>query len=114
MNVKNNVLLLADEYKIKLKNRIDSRIIEIESDNNDHYLIYKVLGIAFNEGKLIDEYQNKGRFLYKYAGSFLEEATLICFESKFSNLQKKYRIKNQVGIKPKTFKIDCLINNQCL
>ena len=46
----------------------------MEADNNSHYLIYRVLGIATEEGKLIDEYQNMGRFLYKYAGSFLEES----------------------------------------
>ncbi|NMG12192.1 ApaLI family restriction endonuclease, partial [Streptococcus pneumoniae] len=27
--------------------------------------------------------QNKGRFLYKYAGSFLEEAAVLCFNEKF-------------------------------
>ena len=34
------------------------------------------LGISFEEGENIDLYQNKGRFLYKYAGSFLEEAAV--------------------------------------
>ncbi|CAA6812040.1 MAG: Unknown protein [uncultured Sulfurovum sp.] len=42
-------------------------------DDTSHYMIYKILGISFDEGILIDEYQNTGRFLYKYAGSFLEE-----------------------------------------
>ena len=50
----------------------------MEADNNSHYLIYRVLGIATEEGKLIDEYQNMGRFLYKYAGSFLEEKLQSC------------------------------------
>ncbi|OGO91620.1 MAG: hypothetical protein A3F10_07245 [Coxiella sp. RIFCSPHIGHO2_12_FULL_42_15] len=83
----------------------------MESDDNSHYLIYRVLGISLKEGKMIDEYQNKGRFLYKYAGSFLEEASILCFESAFPEAKKKVRIPNTIGMRPKTFEIDCLINN---
>ena len=43
----------------------------MERDDRSHFLIYQVLGVAEDEGKLIDVYQNKGRFLYKYAGSFV-------------------------------------------
>lgn len=111
IKVKNDISILANRYKDKLQTQITSRISEMESDNNDHYLIYSVLGVSLGEGKLIDEYQNKGRFLYKYAGSFLEDATLLCFESKFPELQKKCRIENKLGTKPKTFEIDCLVNN---
>ena len=58
---------------------------------------------------MIDEYQNMGRFLYKYAGSFLEEATILCFEEKFSGAKRKVRIPNTLGSKPVTFEIDCLV-----
>lgn len=61
---------LADKYRSNLKNKLKNRIEEMDNDDNSHYLIYKVLGIPEKEGKLIDIYQNKGRFLYKYAGSF--------------------------------------------
>ncbi|VRE09013.1 restriction endonuclease R.XbaI [Streptococcus pneumoniae] len=53
------------------------------NDNKSHYLIYRVLGISFEEGENIDLYQNKGRFLYKYASSFLEEAAVLSFNEKF-------------------------------
>ena len=55
---------------------MDARVVEMETDDNSHYLLYRVLGISTSEGKKIDEYQNKRRFLYKYAGSFLEEVFL--------------------------------------
>ena len=90
---------------------MNERIIEMKEDDNSHYLIYRVLGIATEEGRLIDEYQNMGRFLYKYAGSFLEEAAILCFEEKFPEAQRKVRITNKLGSKPKTFEIDCLIDN---
>lgn len=66
--------------------------------NNDKswYLIYEVLGIDRKEGELIDLYQNKGRFLYNYAGSFLEETTILWFKNKFQYAQEKVRIKNCV------------------
>ncbi len=102
---------LADKYAATLSQKINKRIIEMESDDNSHYLIYRVLGINFTEGKHIDEYQNKGRFLYKYAGSFLEEATILCFEQAYPEAKRKLRIPNTLGARPKTFEIDCLIDN---
>jgi len=111
MNIEKKIVNLAKTYAAVLKDKIDTRIKEMEEDDNSHYLIYRVLGINLKEGKLIDVYQNKGRFLYKYAGSFLEEATILCFENKFSDAQRKVRIKNEMGSKPKTFEIDCLVNN---
>jgi len=101
---------LAEQYSMNLKTKIDVRLKEMQGDDNSHYLIYRVLGIAEKEGKLVDEYQNKGRFLYKYAGSFLEEATILCFEDKFQHAERKVRIANKLGSRPKTFEIDCLVN----
>lgn len=103
---------LANKYSLTLKEKMDCRVAEMEKDDNSHYLIYRALGIASDEGKLIDVYQNKGRFLYKYAGSFLEEATILCFEEKFKHAKRKVRVLNKIGVRPKTFEIDCLVNNQ--
>ncbi|EAY30350.1 ApaLI family restriction endonuclease [Microscilla marina] len=97
--------LLAEEYAANLQLKVLKRKQEMINDDNSHYLIYRVLGIARQEGRLIDEYQNTGRFLYKYAGSFLEEATSICL--KFNNLKGGKRfVKNTQGKKPKNFEID--------
>lgn len=100
---------LAATYAENLKQVMDARVIEMEADDNSHYLLYRVLGISTSEGKKIDEYQNKGRFLYKYAGSFLEEAAILCFEEKFPEAQRKVKIPNKLGNRPKTFEIDCLV-----
>jgi len=98
---------LADEYAGNLRAKIISRKQEMQSDDNSHYLIYRVLGIPSNEGSLIDEYQNTGRFLYKYAGSFLEEAASLCLF--FSNRNGgKTTVENTQGQRPKTFEIDFL------
>lgn len=79
----------------------------MQHDENPHYLIYKVLGISEAEGEKIDIYQNIGRFLYKYAGAFLEEAATLCLNYKFPQ-GKKTKIDNTIGLKPKTFEIDFL------
>ncbi len=84
----------------------------MEGDDKTHYLIYQVLGITSKEGELIDLYQNKGRFLYRCAGSFLEEAVIRCFQCKFSDAQIKVKISNTIGRRPKTFEIDCLVRNE--
>ena len=107
--IEEKILALSEKYSKTLRLKMTGRITEMEADNNSHYLIYRVLGIATEEGKLIDEYQNMGRFLYKYAGSFLEEAAILCFEENFSKTQRKLRIPNKLGSRPVTFEIDCLV-----
>ncbi len=107
--MKNQIRELAKKYRDELKLKIDERIQEMNDDDNSHYLIYRILGIGQNEGNKIDIYQNKGRFLYKYAGSFLEEAAIMCIQHRFPDAQKKLMIKNTLGSKPKQFEIDCLV-----
>ncbi len=97
-NIKSKIKELAKKYSNNLKNEIDKRMEEMEDDDKSHYLIYKVLGISDKEGKLIDLYQNKGRFLYKYAGSFLEEATKLCFLETFPK-SATTKIPNTLGVR---------------
>ena len=113
MTTKNKIKLLADEYAERLKLAIDGRVAEMRADDVSHYLIYRVLGIAEEEGRLIDVYQNKGRFLYKYAGSFLEAATKLCFKEAFPD-SGSLRVPNTRGQRPRTFEIDCLVANEAL
>ena len=107
-DIKQRIKALAERYRNELAIKLSSRNEEMESDDNGHYLIYQVLGISDKEGKLIDVYQNRGRFLYKYAGSFLEEASILCFEEKYPKAKRKLKIKNTLGSRPSTFEIDCL------
>jgi len=105
--LKEKIGALADEYAQNLGGKIAARKEEMKGDDNSHYLIYRVLGISNEEGVLIDVYQNTGRFLYKYAGSFLEEAASMCMF--FANSKGgKVLVENTQGKKPKTFEIDFL------
>lgn len=108
--VYNKIKQLADKYAHDLQTQVDTRIEEMKSDDNSHYLIYRVLGVSDEEGNLIDLYQNKGRFLYKYAGAFLEESAIICMKHKYSNANK-VKVPNTLGNRPKTFEIDCLVDS---
>lgn len=100
---------LADKYTLKLKNQVAIRTEEMNNDDTSHYLLYQILGVNDEEGRLIDLYQNKGRFLYRYAGDFLEEAATMCIKHKYPHAIK-LKIPNTLGTKPKTFEIDCLVN----
>ncbi len=111
MSIENEIRRIADKYADNLKSRVEQRVKEMGADDNSHFLIYRVLGITDEEGKLIDVYQNKGRFLYKHAGSFLEEATKACFLEKFPD-SGSVRIPNTIGQRPKTFEIDCLVKER--
>ena len=108
-----NIKNLAEVYSVNLKEKIEARTEEMRTDDNSHYLIYRILGISLQEGQLIDQYQNTGRFLYKYAGSFLEEAAILCLNSKFPD-GIKTRIENRIGQRPKTFEIDFLNGNDAI
>lgn len=110
MSVREQIMDLANNFAANLNAKVDARVEEMDSDDNSHYLIYQVLGITTEEGRLIDVYQNKGRFLYKYAGSFLEEATKICFSAKFPD-SGSIKIPNTSGKRPKMFEVDCLVED---
>ncbi|MFN0202465.1 MAG: ApaLI family restriction endonuclease [Bacteroidia bacterium] len=105
--VKAKIKVLALAYASNLKEKITERKEEMKNDDNSHYLVYQVLGISEQEGADIDIYQNIGRFLYKYAGAFLEEAAILCLLHKYPN-GAKTKIDNTQGLKPKTFEIDFL------
>jgi hypothetical protein len=113
VTTRNKIRLLADQYADRLKNKIDGRVAEMDDDDTSHYLIYRVLGVQETERHLIDVYQNKGRFLYKYAGSFLEEASKLCFKEANPD-SGSLKIPNTRGQRPKTFEIDCLVDNDAL
>lgn len=111
--LKNRIKELAEIYAFNLRGKIDERKEGMKLDDNSHYLIYRVLGIARQEGELIDIYQNTGRFLYKYAGSFLEETATLCLNFKFPD-GIKTKVENTLGQKPKTFEIDFLNGNDAI
>lgn len=113
MTVEDEIRILAADYAERLRQRIDERVQEMRDDDTSHFLIYQVLGITNEEGRLIDIYQNKGRFLYKYAGSFLEEAAKLCFKEAFPDSDSA-RIPNTQGSRPRTFEIDCLVNQDAI
>jgi hypothetical protein len=111
--MKHKIRTLADRYAAELKRSMDERVAEMERDDRSHDLIYRVLGVSEEEGRLIDVYQNKGRFLYKYASSFLEEAAKLCFKSQFPD-SGSVRVPNSRGQRPKTFEVDCLVGMDAL
>ena len=110
VEIEQKIKELAQKFAKRLQQKVESRIMEMEHDDQSHFLIYRVLGVSIDEGKTIDIYQNKGRFLYRYAGSFLEVATKLCFEEKFPQ-SRAMKIANTISNRPKTFEIDCLVEN---
>lgn len=113
MSVRDDIRALADEYARQLKEKIDERVGDMDAGDKSHFLIYQVLGVSDEEGHLIDVYQNKGRFLYRYAGGFLENAAKLCFKTAFPD-SGALRIENKEGRRPKTFEIDCLVGTDAL
>lgn len=110
-NVEKAIRELAIRSAQDLEAKIGTRIAEMEIEETSHYMLYQVLGVSQEEGRLIDLYQNKGRFLYQKAGAFLEEATKLCFREQFPDATS-VRIPNPFGVRPKTFEIDLLIEAQ--
>lgn len=113
MTIEAKIRALAATYADELKSRTAARVEEMKADDKSHFLIYRVLGITDEEGELIDIYQNKGRFLYKYAGVFLEEAASLCFKERYPQANRQ-RIENTIGKRPKEFEIDCLLGKDAI
>ena len=113
ISIKDEIRGLVKTYADSLKSQIDARIQEMEHDDKSHFLIYRVLGVTDEEGRLIDIYQNKGRFLYKYAGSFLEQAAKLCFKKAYPDSGSR-KITNTRGTRPRTFEIDCLVESDAI
>ena len=111
--IEKEIFKIAKEYRKRLEEKIKKRKLEMKADDVSHYFIYSVLGVSEKDGERIDVHQNIGRFLYKYAGSFLEEAAIICLKSKFSNATK-VKIPNKLSGAPKTFEIDCLVGKEAI
>lgn len=103
-----SVRQLSESYAQRLATQITLRKEEMEADDTGHYLVYEVLGVSREEGAKIDDYQNRGRFLYRYAGGFLEEAVMACFVQRYPE-SRSLGVLNAVSSSPQTFEIDCYI-----
>lgn len=106
------LLKIITHYRDELQEKIRKREYEMQRDENDHYLIYNVLGFTSEEGYQIDYQQNVGRFLYKYAGSLLEELAIKCMIGAYPNAKVKVKLPNTIDDSPKTVEIDCLVGNK--
>ena len=111
--IEDKIRAIALDYSDQLRQRIDERTREMRTDDVSHFLIYRVLGVTDEEGRLIDLYQNKGRFLYRYAGAFLESVAKLCFRERFP-ASTNVRVANTRGQRPKTFEIDSLIGSEAI
>lgn len=103
---------LVIKAKNDLNEKIKQRMEELKSDDNSHREAYKWLGIDEKEGEKIDEYQNKGRLLYKSLGSTLEKVVQTCFKEEYQNAEMNKKIPNTVSSTPKKIEIDCLLNEE--
>ncbi len=113
LTIERTIRELAQQHAQELDRRMTLRVNEMKTDDRSHSLIYQVLGVSIAEGEQIDVYQNKGRFLYKYAGAFLERAAFLCFQTRFPHAIKA-QVANTQSQRPRQFEIDCLIDNEAI
>ncbi len=112
MDKDERLLKIVLRYREELQRKIKERQYELQQDNNDHYLIYNVLGFTSEEGYQIDFQQNVGRFLYKYAGSLLEELAIECIKEAYPDAKEKVKLPNTIDKSSKTVEIDCLVGKR--
>lgn len=92
-------------HRVRLEEKVAIRREELLSDDVQHYEVYRVLGIPQEECPRIDLYQNIGRFVYKYAGALLEDATKVLLGK--GEGDGPLIIPNTVSSDPQNFHIDC-------
>jgi len=93
---------LAGTYLERFKKQTEDAVVDIDDSDSSRFLIRKVFGLTEEEGRLIEIYEKKAQFFYKYAGSFVETAALWCFRDKFPK-STSVRIRNTEGRIPRTF-----------
>lgn len=114
MNIEEQIKELAANHAREIENKVANRVNEMNLDKNEHFLVYKVLGVKDDQEDMrIDLYQNKGRYVYNHAGTFMEDVARLCFEYKYGkqNVEKK-KILNTLAKRPRTYEIDCLVNKK--
>lgn len=91
MSNEDKFLKIVMRYREDLQKKIKERKNEMKEDDNAHYIVYNALGFTSEEGYQIDYQQNVGRFLYKYAGSLLEELAIKCLKDAFPEAKEKIK-----------------------
>ena len=98
---------IVQKHRNALQRQVAARRREMEENSLEHLRLYELLGFAEDEGRKIDLYQNIGRFVYKYAGALIEEATVAVISELKGG--RPLRIPNTVSSSPKQFAIDCFV-----
>lgn len=111
MNRDERLLQTVKRYRDELQKKISARKKEMQDDDNSHYILYNALGFTNEQGFQVDYQQNVGRFLYKYAGSLIEELAIKCFKLAYPEAQEKVKLLNTIDQSPKRVEIDCLVGN---
>jgi len=93
--------------RTSLHQKIEERRIEMAGNSLEHFRLYEVLGFSEEEGIKIDLYQNIGRFVYKYAGAILEQATVAVLQH--TKVGQSIRIPNTISRNPRNFQIDFFV-----
>jgi len=98
---------IIERNRVILHQRIEERRIEMAQNNLEHFRLFEILGFSEEESRKIDLYQNIGRFVYKYAGALLEEATVAVLQH--TKEGQRIRIPNTISPNPKNFEIDFFV-----
>lgn len=107
MTLRERCLQIVNEHSTQVTDQIARRRVEMEEDETDHYLLYRILGIEEEECPRIDLYQNVGRFLYYHAGKVLERLTAAIFEETQGG--RRIYIPNTITDHPVRFEIDSYV-----
>lgn len=95
--------------KKQLQKAIERRLAELSQDSQEHFMLYRMLGLPEAECPKVDLYQNVGRFLFNYAGSLIEELTQAVMAQARGG--ERVRIPNTVSASPRQFEIDWLVSS---
>lgn len=101
------VRTIASGLAAEMGAAIAAREVELAAEQHAQLALYRTLGIPEDEGRLIDRYHNKSRFLYRYAGTLVERAVMACIKLSDPAAAPLW-LDNPEGHRPKRFSIDCL------
>lgn len=110
MQIFDKIAEIADNQIRCMNHRLAQRLLEMKSERTDHYDIFAALGVFSSEARLMEEQEQRARFVYANAGKFADKSVKLCFTTAFPDA-KTVKIPNPFGEKPKTFEIDVGLPN---
>jgi hypothetical protein len=107
--IEKEIMTILDNVKNNLGSKIKQRTIDMDSEDPDSHILFKLLGFDKEESKKIDLYHNIGRLVYRSSADLMEKIVIKLFET--TKNATRLRLENPFP-PPQIFNIDAYVKSE--